>query len=194
MSPFRSLTTSLTLVLATSSTLAWAADRPTPPLAPVQANAFALELALGGSLLGVVSVGIGEASRVAGSKPPQDYDLSHPVAGWGIGGAAVGAGTGLGLALFIDPQPSWIGAAGATLISLAIGTAGFLLMSRVSPPTNPNELAFGAVALTMPFVTSLAGSLTYQGLRWLTTPLPAPTPVPLQTPWPSSSPPVRLFL
>jgi hypothetical protein len=180
--------------LTIASTAAWGAE-PTPappPLGSGEANAFALQVAGASALMGAGLFGIGEAMRAKDAK--DQFFPARLFQGFATGGAVGGAASGLGLALFVDRQPSWLGAAAASVIGLAAGTGGILWLDQLGKGTPPDETVYALVSLTLPVVTAMLSSLTYQGIRMLTTPQPSPTPIPLQTPWPSPTPPVRLYL
>jgi hypothetical protein len=194
----------LILGLLIGPTSAWSAESSPapPPLPSVQANAFSLQLAAGTALLGAGLFGLAEATRMAQAK--DTFVGARPLFGWAVGGAAGGAASGLGLALAADPQPSWWGAAAAGIVGLAAGTGGALWLNQLAAGNlwterhpqspEPNEFLYSLVGLTLPVVTTLLSSVTYQGVRLLTTPQPVPTPTPLQTPWPAPTPPVRQYL
>lgn len=190
------LKTALVLIcsLLTVPAAAWGADpSPSPPpLSSVEANAFSLELAAGTALVGAGLAGLLEMGRASSAKDA--FVPARPLFGLALGGALGGAASGVGIALAVDRQPSWWAAAAAGLVGLAAGTGGTLWLDRLGRDPSPDETVYALVSLTLPVVTALLGSLTYQGVRMLTTPQPTPTPVPLQTPWPTPSPPVRLFL
>jgi hypothetical protein len=184
----------MALSLTIGSPSAWSAEPRIGSfdLPSSEANAFALQTAVGAALIGAGAFGLAEAMR--SSQDKNAFVPAIPLYGWAVGGAVGGAASGLGLALFVDPQPTWWGAAAASMVGLTAGTGGALWLNHVAAGNPPNELAYSLIGLTLPVVTALLSSLTYQGIRLLTMPQPAPTPTPLQTPWPSPTPPVRLFL
>jgi hypothetical protein len=193
MTFYNNLALAAFLGLALSAPSAWSVEAtPAPALDSGEANAFALQTAAGGAILGGSLFGIVEMMRASDAK--DSFIPARPLYGLAIGGAAGGAASGLGLALFVDKQPTWWGAATGSLLGLAAGAGGALWLNQLERRTPPDETAYTVVSLTLPVISAMLSSLTYQGIRMLTTPQPSPTPTPLQTPWPTPSPPVRLFL